>query len=616
MSKRKSLIIIFIGFLIFNITISFITTPNDLSYNNQQTIDKPKTAADLVGAENIIITETSRQAHMEIYGLISISDELTIKNLNDNPVSSILIGIPLSDIDYLVFFESEGPYETTLFTERLFMIIDEFEMLAIYFNSPILPHQSITITFEHIYKDLIKYNWYEGAQIVFYKSFTFPILPYRMEGKIESVYYTPQSADEVDGGWGFHNPGIFAVQYLFDEIKAEIGANYITPFLDNLNDKKNMEVGYNLKEGSKIEIEEITRDILISPWGTIRVKENIMITNLGFKEFRDVSFNIPQQAIGVYVSDVFGEILGTTIQPLADSEYKKLNINLLTNRVLLLPNSSFLFNIEYHLPFENYFSMNWFQESIEIDIFTTIYEYLGRQQTIKINIEGCYSIDHITDPPVSIKKSQGATTLVYTSEDVTFDLRKVIQFTFTIDLFDLFLRPTLIILIIALIGSIYVLSIKTRKKEFDTEILKKEFIPVNEIREFCALFEEKNALTLEIRLTEEDTKRKKIAKKNFKNIFNKNTSKIENIQQEIIPFKKVLTQTGEIFESIINKLDILEAERISIKDSLNLLESRYKRGRLPSRAAFLKLSNDFKKRRKKIDRSIDKLIQQLRSYLL
>jgi hypothetical protein len=139
---------------------------------------------------------------------------------------------------------------------------------------------------------------------------------------------------------------------------------------------------------------------------------------------------------------------------------------------------------------------------------------------------------------------------------------------------------------------------------------------VSEIREFCALYEEKNALVLEIRLTEEDAKRKKISKKNYKNIFNKNTSKIENIQQEIIPFKKVLTETGEIFEKIMKKLDILEAERISIKDSLNLLESRYKRGRLPSRAAFLKLSDDFKKRRKKIDRSIDKLIQQFRSYLL
>ncbi|MHA2131283.1 MAG: hypothetical protein ACW99L_15070, partial [Promethearchaeota archaeon] len=125
-----------------------------------------------------------------------------------------------------------------------------------------------------------------------------------------------------------------------------------------------------------------------------------------------------------------------------------------------------------------------------------------------------------------------------------------------------------------------------------------------------------NASILEIRQAEEDAKRKKIAKKNLKNILSKNTVKIDEIQKEIIPFKKVLIETGEIFDNIVKRLDILEAERISIKDSLNLLESRYKRGRLPSRAAYVKLSDDFKKRRKKIDRTIDKFLQQLRSYLL
>jgi hypothetical protein len=147
-------------------------------------------------------------------------------------------------------------------------------------------------------------------------------------------------------------------------------------------------------------------------------------------------------------------------------------------------------------------------------------------------------------------------------------------------------------------------------------LITREFIPVNEIREFCSLYEEKNALTLEMRQAEEDAKRKKLAKKNFKNIITKNTAKVDEIQQELTPFKSILNESGEVFENIIKKLDVLEAERISIKDSLNLLESRYKRGRLPSRAAYMKLSDDFKKRRKKIDRTIDKFLQQLRSYLL
>ncbi|MFX0075255.1 MAG: hypothetical protein ACFE96_07425, partial [Candidatus Hermodarchaeota archaeon] len=158
--------------------------------------------------------------------------------------------------------------------------------------------------------------------------------------------------------------------------------------------------------------------------------------------------------------------------------------------------------------------------------------------------------------------------------------------------------------------------IKTRKRAEDISEYKKESIPTSEIREFCSLYEEKNALILEIRKAEEETKRKKIAKKTYKNLLSKNTAKIEQIKDEIIPFKKILMETSDTYSNVIKKLDVLDAERISVNDSINLLESRYKRGKLPSKAAYQKLSDDFFNRRKKIDRTIDKYIQQLRSYLL
>ena len=54
------------------------------------------------------------------------------------------------------------------------------------------------------------------------------------------------------------------------------------------------------------------------------------------------------------------------------------------------------------------------------------------------------------------------------------------------------------------------------------------------------------------------------------------TLQCSEIQQEIKPFKKELLETNITFENVVKKLDLLEAERISIRDSLSLLESRYK----------------------------------------
>ncbi len=610
---RKNILIFFTVFLLFIVAYPFISKQPDLNYTYQNGNQSPKFSVSLEGAENILVTRLDRWGNISGYGLVSIEDKLSIKNLNNNPITSIFIGIPLNHSDDLIFFETTGLEGNTLLTERSYMIQSDFEMLAIYFDSPLLPYQSKTIKFTHIYKNLVSYSFIDKQYIEF-NGYVYPFLPYKMESDLTTTYLVPRISEIETGDWGEVYPDRYFVRYFFDELRDDLGIEYISPFQENLGDKKDITIVFTNDDYTKMEVNEINREFYISPWGIIRVKEDFLMQNLGIMDINTFLLNIPRAARDIYVYDDLGEILGTRI--IKSSTHKELTINLVTNRVKLTPNSSFRFKLRYYLPFEKYISFNWFQESVQINILSTSFEYLGRQQTVKLTIDGCYSIDSITKPPESIQKSHGATIIVYKFNYVAPIEENLIQFTFTIDIFDILLRPITFILIISLIATFYVLIIKLRKREYDLVEIKKELLLVNEIREFCSLYEEKNAQFLEIKQAEDDAKRKKMAKKNYKNILEKNTAKIEEIQKEIAPFKKVLMETNETFKSIIKKLDILEAERISVKDSLNLLETRYKRGRLPSRAAYLKLSDDFKKRGKKIDRNIDKFIQQLRSYLL
>jgi hypothetical protein len=608
------------------ISIFFIPKNSELNYINQDNTQNLRSSNSQEGAENIIVSYANRRVDLDLYGLVKIRDILTIKNRNNHPINSILVGIPLNHSSNLVYFESRSANEITLLDEntliidRLNMVMDEFEMFTIYFNTPLLPYQSKTIIFRQVLKDLSQAYFVNDEHYVNYVGLVFPTVPYIMEGEIKSFFFYPEFGVEGDQDisedWGLFNPALNARTYEFELISGTIGDDFVSPFLTNLNEYKNVIIWIKHQESNKIEIEEAYREIFISPWGILRIRENILIKNLGIQSSRSITFTIPIYADGLYISDDLGEILGVTVNKIPDTNTKSVTINLRANRVNLQPNSSFSFKIEYYLPFDNYISTNWFQESIEMDLFTTTYDYLGKDQTIKIIIDGCWRIDDITDSPESIKKSQGMVSIIYTSDYVTPELYKMIQFTFTIDLFNLLLRPFIIMLLILIISSLFVILAKSRKREKDISVLKREYIPVNEIREFCSLLEEKNALVLEIRQTEEDAKRRKIAKKKYKNLLTKNSEKIEEIQKEIVPFKKIIMETSDVFENTVKKLDVLEAERISVKDSLSLLESRYKRGRLPSRTAYLKLSNDFKKRQKKIDRTIDKLIQQFRSYLL
>ncbi|MFX1591531.1 MAG: hypothetical protein ACFFB6_05885 [Promethearchaeota archaeon] len=617
MLKREKSLLILTGLVLLLISISFISDNYELEYTNYHgnANNDIELSASLEGAENIIITKVERDADISAYGLLTIEDNLKVKNLNNYPISSIFFGFPEYISENLVYLEATGFDQNTFLAERSYMILNGYEMIAIYFDSPLLPYQTKIVNIKHIFKDVINYIIYEDQAMMF-KPIVYPIVPYKMEGEIIATFKFSETAESVEGGWGFVNPTLFNIKYDFESIKDEFEENYITPFLENIGDRKTANIYIVEKTYTKTEMTKINREIRVSPWGIIEVKEDFSLKNLGLIDFYSFSIKIPEPAINLHIFDYLGEIKGVTVETSEDPGYKLVTVELLANRVKMTPNSTFRFNVEYNLPFENYISLNWFEQSIQIDLFTTVFDYLGNDQTINVIIEGCHKINSITEFPYEIERSQGATMIVYKTDHVSPGERKVIQFTFTIDLFEILTRPIIFMLLIALIASIFVLIIKTRKREYDTTMIAREFVPINEIREFCSLYEEKNALTLEIRQSEEDTRRKKMAKKKYKNILTKNTAKIDEIQKEIIPFKEMLIETSDIFENIVKKLDVLEAERISVRDSLTLLESRYKRGRLPSRAAYLKLSDDFKKRRKKIDRTIDKLIQQLRSYLL
>ena len=611
MFRKKSLLLLVTGSLIFIVLFSYIQNSSGMNLINVENTGYPRSSATLDGADNILVTNIDRDAEISGYGLVHYTDSITFKNLNNNPITAVFIGVQLSKSDDLIFFEAQNKEGGSLYAERAYLVMDQYEMIAVYFDTPLLPQQSKTIKFRQTFKDSLIYT-FDGQQYTQYITYIgtiYPLLPYNVDGDVIATYTVPDDSTITDPDWG--TP-------IAKNIDFNKGATTTRPFLEDFSDAT-VDVRLEDKINTKLEVESLNREIYISPWGIIRVKEDFVIINTGAWSISTINLQVPGVARSIFVSDNLGEVLGVTTTPTYNYTrllYKDLSINLLENRVRLLPYSKVAFTLEYVLTWENYSSVDWFQESINIDMLTTICEYLGKEQTTRIKIDGCARITSISETPTAIENEQGSLVLVFESDYVSPLERRFIQFTFQVDIFDIILRPVILFLLIVSILSSFVVVIKT-KKEGDREgVIQKEFLPASEIREFCSLLEEKTALTLEIRQAEDDTKKKKMAKKRYRNILTKNTAKIDEIEQELITFKKIVRETNQTFELIVNKLEILEAERISVKDSLNLLENRYKRGKLPSRGAYLKLSDNFLRRRRKIDRTIDKLIQQLRSYLL
>jgi hypothetical protein len=288
------------------------------------------------------------------------------------------------------------------------------------------------------------------------------------------------------------------------------------------------------------------------------------------------------------------------------------------SRGVIESSSTYQFSLEYQVSLHHYLIKNIVQQKLRINLCTSYFPFLQKNVNTDVIIDGCFSIDGTSIQPDRISSSTGETTVLYNDDYITpshFEDQSVIL-TYTVDSFGLLFWPILYMIVISALCLLYIYLVNRRKRKGITPTDEEKEIPINEIREFCTLYSEKTALQLEMRDAEADLKRKKMPKKKYRMLVKKNENKIDAIEEELKPFKETLMETSETFESLVKRLDVLETERQTVLDGLNLLDLRYRKGKLPSRSAYMSLKDDFQKRLKKIDRSIDKTIQQLRGYLI
>jgi len=370
--QRKRLFIILIGFLSIMIVFSAIQDDFSNNYQHHSSVADPQLSRTLEGADNLLVVGIGRTTNLSAYGLVNIKDRLTILNNNNNPINSILFGLKVEDSNNLIYFNAFGETQNTLLIERSHEIMDIYEMITIYFDTPLLPSQEITFTVLHSYINLISYQFAfietELTQVLVFQGPLFPLLPYKSRGNIVSNYILPegsttQSHTQIGG------MGVVGDSNILYDLEFDDKINHLEPFLLNLDENNETTISLSVSLTSKIEIEKIDKDIYISPWGTIKNVEEITIENVGIDDVGLLSMKIPIDAMNVKVYDDLGEVLGVSLLPSNDGGPTKIvTIELYQNRVSLTPASKFKFFLEYYLPHEKYVSSNWFQQSISLNL--------------------------------------------------------------------------------------------------------------------------------------------------------------------------------------------------------------------------------------------------------
>ena len=557
--------------------------------------------------DNVYITQLDRSITIQNNGYIVIEDKFQFLNNRSSSEANVYVGFSDDDINFLLFYEAYDENFGPLTSKLLDGKISGSYILEITLNQPLLPFSSLTVNLKSVFN--INFTYHEpGSTWWGLDCDIFPITPYEIKTYTTSIY-TPGGSTEVS-----IDPYI-----PFEYTTSTTGADNffegtdVSPF-----ETKTRNFLYKNYIISNLHMLQLDRTIRINPWGYILVTEDHVIKNYASTSAPTLEFEVPNDALNFSMSDSIGEIAGIKEDPVLN-EYgrKSIIVSLLVNRVDLQYDATMVYQIKYNLPYDVYMTNNLGTKNLRIDLYPTHMNYIIESQKIKIEILGASSVDRVNFPETQLIKSSSGIIFERMSTQITPYHSLLLDITYSTKFVSLFDRATIFSLLFIIMFGLYVVMRSKRKEYEDSEeSYIEESVPIRELTQFVTLIEEKNAILLDIEKADNDLRRKRIQKKVYSKTVKNYQNKLKELIEESIPFKRILIESGGQVQSIIQKLDFLEAEKISVKDSVMLLTDRYKKGKLPSKAAYERLSSDMMKQLTSSQNKIDRYINELRAYII
>jgi hypothetical protein len=554
--------------------------------------------------ENVSVEYLTRNYQIQEFGLISIQDQFQIHNNRTSPLMTFDICLTDFEANHLAYYIAESVSGSSMAIYLLPELLNGYKTLQIAFNQPITPFTTFNFTVKMIFYDLFIYNPdSNGYQL---NGMVIPILPYVISG-YQTDFKLPTGSTQINfnpGGTADTTTKVFSTQ------------NDIAPF-----EVLNTYCTYTNSQTAILKLENVNRWVEINPLGYLRITEEHWLKSYSKPTINSFSIRLPGDVKSVEVKDDLGKISDTALASTVNNDgSKNLTFTLFgtatSNRATIRYNSIFYYKIVYYLPLENYYTYSLTKNSFLLDMFTTKADFIILNQTTNIVLIGGATVHRMNSIIQGQERNTNGVVLTFFGKYITPLHSEQIDLEYSINPFALFSRALLYSLVSIGVLGFYVFLKSVSKQETGEDALIEKTIPISELRQFVTLYEEKNALQLDIEKADEDLIRRKIQKKAYNKTIKGYSDKIKSIDEELKPFKKMLMESIDKIVKIVQSLDYLEAERISVKDSVTLLQDRYKKGKLPSRAAYERLSSDLIKRIEDIQKKIDRNINELRAYLI
>ncbi|MEX2680254.1 MAG: hypothetical protein Q6373_001520 [Candidatus Sigynarchaeota archaeon] len=544
----------------------------------------------------------TRNATLDSYGTFFTKDSISFKNTDSEPTSHFYICLnetQTSQLYEMIVTGITGEYYNYV---MLGSKLSGYNTWRITFPGPVMPgevHEFVVSRFFHGAMTTVVNSTGMIANI---HHTTYPITPYYTD--VETCQLKlPQGSDvteyQPESGQRTNNIINFAAQNMF-------------PFFTNYLHVVFKHTSVSFTETSR---SIVTVTTSMQNW---RVSNFVEIKNTGTNDLNSLIFTVPSDASDFTGKDHLGFISGIVDTKVVRGGFKNVTINLLNNRYKITPGIKFAFTFEFKLPLTSArVAQGDTRNALFVDLFQLVKNpWPMRNVEVRIALPQASYIDFnlLNAKPVAVDNQNGMQYLIYRQLGTALESSKVVTIIYEYSTLAMQIRPLVITLVVGLVATFLIMARKIFMHFEQPVVTVSDALPIEALKEFSSIFEEKVAAYLDLDTLNEDFQRRKIKKREYQIKVDDLTHRIKLLDNQIRPSKRKLVEFGGRFKEIIDELDLLETERQSVQDSLITLERRYKDGQIKSRVAYEQLYDNYASRLRRIQGSIDSGVNELKSY--
>jgi hypothetical protein len=493
----------------------------------------------------------NRRVFINEWGVVAINDTVTVRNLGTEPVTGILMGIPREYASDLKYVSSTDQNKLPVTIDR-----DVTPSLSIYwmrfnFPSPVLPQKSCNFSSVMVVDNVL--NYVQGTFV--YRFADAPSFSTAADVCNATVLLPAGSGVFLPENSTFAEETIGGMPALVHTFKP-------------LEPNRAQSLSFNFTSVSIqfLDVGSVERDISFAEDGSILVSDTYAIRNLA-ASITSLTIPLAKNASNVMAYDPAGPLWTQpqdTTQPAVSPRYGTFR-----------GNENFTFTLKYHMPGSGYIRQLrwWGLYNFTFDLFT-YHPWMVQNLTVRIFLDKGMTLEKTTQHPNSTYTDHERTVLLYDITGVTplNDLTFKMEYKYV----SFWAAYAPINWLVAIEGILCVFLIASRGRKVGPAAVA----PVEAIRRFVSMYDERIALRLEIDKIEEDMTRGAVSKHDYRRRRKAIDQRLDEINRSLTSVKDQLRSAAARYDEVIRKMDKAEAEIGAAKASEAQIRAQYRAGKI------------------------------------